>query len=265
MLYFYVMYTLTKHKKLGVKGFKTFVKNLELFPENTVSTMISVGMLEDPVYMKWALKNKIRFDLFLQLDYESVLKVLAKLKPSSIQLLVFAIKGHPEEANFLKNNIEGKNAYEYNDLAEYTTVSPKQLSIGRSRIMEVLFDLEMTSEIPPFTWDLPPDEVLKGESHKLAVDGSYVQTYVSGKMALEGKLTHMLREGVWKHYYPNGAILAEGIYLQGEKSGDWIFYYTNGNKKSIGCYKNDLKHGEWTEIDPNGGSLVLKYKEGQIL
>ncbi|MBT7609213.1 MAG: hypothetical protein HN576_05625 [Bacteriovoracaceae bacterium] len=259
------MYTLTKHKKLGVRGFKTFVKNLELFPENTVSTMVSVAMLEDPVYMKWALKNKIRFDQFLNLDYESVLKVLDKLKPSSIKLLVFAINGHPEELTFLKNNIEGKNAFEYNDFAEYTTVSPKQLNIGRTRIMEALFELEMSNEIPAFLWDLPPDDILKGESHKLSIDGSYTQSYVSGKIALEGKLANMLREGVWKHHYPNGAIFAEGIYLQGEKSGDWIFFYPNGNKKSIGLYKNDLKHGEWTEFDKNGGALVLKYKEGQIL
>jgi hypothetical protein len=259
------MYTLTKHKKLGIKGFKTFVKNLELFPENTISNMIAVGMLEDPVYMKWALKNKMKFDHFLQLDYESVLKVLDKLKPTSIQLLVFAIKGHKEELIFLKSNIEGKNLAEYNDLAEYATVTPQQLKIGKMRIMEAMFELEMNGDIPHFFWDLPPDDVMRGESHKLTADGTYIQTYVSGKIALEGQLTHMLREGVWKHFYPNGVILAEGIYLQGEKSGDWTFFYTNGNQKSIGSFKNDLKHGEWKEIDPSGGTLILKYKEGQIL
>jgi hypothetical protein len=259
------MYTLTKHKKLGVKGFKTFVKNLELFPEHTVSTMTSIGMLEDPVYMKWALKNKIRFDNFLSLDYESVLKVLDKMKPTSIQSLVFAMKGHEEEDNFLKNNIEGKNLFQYNDFAEYITVTTKQFNIGKSRIMESMFELEMSGEIPSFSWSLPPENIIRGESHILAVDGSYILRYVSGKIALEGQLTHMLREGVWKHFYPNGSLLAEGVYLQGEKSGDWILYYADGQEKSKGSYKNDLKHGVWKEIDPKGEILVIKYKEGAIL
>lgn len=259
------MYTLTKHKKNGIKGFKTFVKNLELFPENTVRTMTSVGMLEDPVYMKWALKNKIRFDAFMILDYESVLKVMDRLKPSTMQLLVFAIKGHEKEAEFLKNNMTDKHKYEYNEEAEYTNPTPKQKHIGKTRIMEAMFDLEMNGEIPFFDWDLPPIEVLTGEHFNVTEAGIYTQNYLDGKPALEGQLVHMLREGVWKHYYPNGDLMAEGIYLQGEKSGDWTFFFPGGQIKSQGIFKNDMKHGLWSEFDPQGDELKVTYKEGRII
>ncbi len=258
------MYTLTKHKKLGLKGFKTFVKNLELFPEETVKTIISVGLLEDPVYIKWALKNKVGFHYFLKLDYESVLKVISKLGRSGLQLIVFAIKDHELEDEFLKKNMTEKVLFEYEELSKYTLVTEQESNIGKFRIMEVMLELEMNYEIPSFAWDLPSLEVMQGKSHRLGKDGSYLQKYLNGNIALEGQLIHMLREGSWRHYYPNGSLMAEGIYLQGEKNGNWDFYHPDGSRKSVGSYKEDLKNGKWIEY-ANGEGLELKYKEGKLI
>lgn len=256
------MYTLSKHKKLGAKGFKKFVLNLELFPEDTVREMTQVGLLEDPVYMKWALENKVEFSLFVDLDYEHVLEVMDRLKPRGLQTIMFAMKNSKDENEFVENKLPEKLQREYWDIHEITPVTKVQQDQARVRIMEILFDLEVEGEIPTFNWKIPPAKILEGHHISIDDDGNYKMFYEDGNLALEGKVENKLREGFWKHYYPNGIVMAEGIYIQGEKEDEWSFYYPDGRDRSIGKFKMSLKDGIWKEIGKDGKVIQINYKAG---
>ena len=256
------MYTLSKHKKLGAKGFKKFVLNLELFPEDTVRVMTEVGLLEDPVYMKWALQNKVEFSVFIDLDYEHVLDVMEKLKPRGLQTLMFALKNSKDENQFIENKLPERLQREYWDIHEITPVTKGQQDQARVRIMEILFDLEVERDIPSFKWKIPPTKILEGDHISIDDNGNYKMFYEDGKLALEGRVENKLREGFWKHYYPNGFVLAEGIYIQSEKQDEWSFYYADGRERSKGKYKSNLKEGIWKEIGKDGTSIQINYKAG---
>lgn len=247
------MYTLNKHKKLGVKGFKTFVKNLELFPEDTVREMTQVGLLEDPVYMKWALENKIEFSVFLNLDYEHILEVLNKLKPNALQSFVFALKNCPEENDFVEGKLPEKLRREYWDQVEFTPVTRRQQDTARVRILEIVFNMEVEGDIPSFNWKLPPREIFDGENIKVDEDGNYKMYYADKRIALEGKLENKLREGFWKHYYPNGVVMAEG-------------YTSRVRKNPTGCSsilmeETDRKVHSKTESSTENGESLAKMEK----
>ena len=61
------MQVLSKFKKNFDAGFKDFVKGLDILPTQTINDLMFNGLLEDPVYLKWALINKLSFDYFLKL------------------------------------------------------------------------------------------------------------------------------------------------------------------------------------------------------
>ncbi|MCO4795396.1 MAG: hypothetical protein KC493_16875 [Bacteriovoracaceae bacterium] len=256
------MYTLSKHKKLGVKGFKTFVKNLELFPEDTVREMTQVGLLEDPVYMKWALENKVEFTVFIDLDYEYTLEVLERLKPKGLNTFIFALKNSTWESDFVEQKLHPRVQTEYWDQVEYTQVTKRQQDQARVRILEIVFEMEKEGEIPSFNWNIPPTEILEGDNIKIDEEGNYKMFYTDGKLALEGKLLNKLREGFWKHYYPNGVMMAEGIYIQGEKEDVWKFFYPDGRDRSEGHFKNSLKNGKWIETGKDGKTMEVTFKNG---
>lgn len=257
------MYTLTKHKKRGADGFKDFVKNLELFPSRTVRDMIMITLLEDPVYLKWALQNRISFDYFLNLEIDEVLKTYEELT-NPLMIFAFALKGTPEEKDFIESKLPTPLQRQYWEEAETRDVSFEQRDTARIRIMEVAFKLERLGELPKISWTIPPEGVLNGSSYTIDTDGNFIQLYDDGKTALKGMVEKKLRVGRWEHYYPNGELLAIGYYLSGEKVDEWTFYYPDGSLKSKGRYHLDKKHGIWEETDKAGNKYTLTFENGRI-
>lgn len=256
------MYTLFKHKRRGADGFKDFVRNLELFPTETVDRMIFLGLLEDPVYLSWALKNRISFDYFLRLGTEDVLKVYREFK-SRIKLFVMALKNTESEGTFLREKVPRAIAVQYKEESKITPVTKSQQDAARIRIMEACLRLEKKGDLPKIDWKLPPPRVVDGEIGEMDKEGNFVLRYLDGTLALKGPLENRLRAGFWKHYYPNGKLIAEGIYLNGEKNDHWVFYYPDGSKKSEGQFKEDRQHGKWKEYDREGNMEIVNYVHGK--
>lgn len=258
------MQILNKYKKHFDKGFKDFVMNLDLLPTKVAKEIISNGLLEDPVYLKWALENKLSFDYFLKLNKENVLKVFRSLS-NSCPIFLRALKGHPEENSFITVNLPSLILKQYLDDREDAKITVAHQEDARIKIMQTIFKLKNDGELEPLDWKLPSPEVLSGTSHTIDKFGKYEQHYEDGVIAITGVIDKGKRSGIWKNFYPNGSLHAEGVYSNGQKQEQWKIYYLNGNLKSSGHYKDDLKDGDWKEFEDNNAFKIIKYLNGKVL
>lgn len=259
------MYTLSKHKKKGVDGFKEFVKNLELFPSKTVQNMIFIGLLEDPVYLKWALQNRISFQYFKELSPEDVMKIYDFIR-MPLQTFISAMKSDNDEPAFVGEKLPEPLQRQYWEEREGLSVTFARQDQARISIMEKVLELEKRGILPKINWKIPPSDVLEGNSFEITDDGIYIQYYQNGKFALRGMLENRLRAGTWEHFYPDGNIFAVGIYINGEKNDDWTFYYPDGCVKMQGSFKDDLREGKWVFFSQESDDeSVVYFKEGKVI
>lgn len=257
------MHILNKYKKKFDSGFKDFVMNLDLLPPKVVKEMISNGLLEDPVYLKWALENKLNFDYFLNLNDEDILKVFRSLKNPGI-IFLRSLKNHPDENDFISTKLPSYILKQYLDDRESEKITVAHQDDARSKIMQTIFDLKENGELEAFNWKMPPVEVLSGTSFSIDKLGNYKQFYDGGVLAITGIMTKGKRSGRWKNFYPNGSLHAKGVYAQGQKEDEWCIYYLNGKIKASGHFKDDLKNGEWKEYEINNEFKIYNYINGKI-
>lgn len=257
------MNTLNKHKKKGIEGFKKFVSSLEGMSEATRLKVVQVAILEDPVYLMAAMSNMTTFEYLFRFDGEEKQKILNSV-PGDIKTLLFAIKGHPRETEFV-TGLDNSTAVKYKDESEYfNSGGPGQAMTAQKSFVAAMRKLQEEFIIPSFEWKLPSESVMNGTSFDSASsNGPFMLKYDSGILALEGELEKKLRVGEWKHYYPNGELMAEGVYISSEKAGPWTFYYSNGNIKAKGEFRENLKEGEWEEYDREGEMFQVNYKRGK--
>lgn len=252
------MQVLNKYKKHFDRGFKDFVMNLELLPSKVVKEIIFNGMLEDPVYLKWAMDNRVGFDYFIQLSKDDVYKVFQSLTNSG-QIFLRALKNHPEENSFITSKLPSLVLKQYLDDRELVVITQALQEDARIKIMKMIYDLKEKGELDCFDWKLPSPEVLSGTSHKVDKLGNYNQHYENGKLAITGSIEKGKRSGTWKYFYDDGSLYAVGVYVQGQKQDEWCTYYLNGNLKSCGVYVDDLKKGEWREPDGENNYKIINY------
>lgn len=257
------MEVLKKYKKNQEAGFKDFVMNLDLKSSKVVKELLTNGLLEDPVYLKWALENKLGFDSLFKMEREDIQKVIQQI-PNSRLLLMYSLKNHQEEMNFMSSHFSSLFFKQYMDDRELEQVTVSKQEDARIKIMEIIFALKEKGDLPPMEWKLPPLEILSGSSHVIDEQGVYKQHYDNGILALTGTIVKGKRHGQWTNYYPNGALHAVGEYQAGLKQNDWVIYFHNGKVKSMGKYQEDLKHGEWVEFEGNGSKTTIHYHQGKI-
>ena len=258
------MEILKKYKHKFDSGFKEFVINLDLLPPKVVKEMISNALLEDPVYLKWALDNKLNFEYFIDLKEDDVLKLLHHLKNSNI-ILLRALKNHPEESDFLSIKLPSLILKQYLQDRESEIVTLGHQEDARSKIMKGIFTLKERGDLSAFDWKIPPVDVLRGSSFIINNLGLCTQYYEDNILALSGNIVQGKRSGPWKFYYPSGALHIEGGYAEGLKQESWSHYFQNGKLKLSGNYKDDLKSGEWREYNSNNELAISQFSAGKKL
>ena len=253
------MVLLDRIKKRQIDGFKDFVINMETTGGQTRGQIFTAGVLEDPIFMSWVMKNIRTFEDFLQINSDDIEKVLT----SQDQILPIFAKCvfSPEEEKVMKlesviPRYMGKLKDELSYLKE---VSDQEREGARFFIMKVARKLQKEEMIQGFSWSLPPQDLFYP---KLMKDGVQKLFFENGTLAAEGEYLKGKRLGFWRHNYDTGTILAEGDYSDGLKNGVWVFYYSNGSIRSQGKYKSDLKHGKWKEWDRKGHVTENEYHEG---
>lgn len=250
---------LDRIKKRQIDGFKEFVINMETTAATSRAQIFTAGVLEDPIFMSYVMKNIRTFDDFLNLDSGEIDTIL-KSQDQIIGLFAKCLFGSDTaKIMSLESSIPRHMSRLKDELSYLKDVSPSEREGAKFYIMKVVRKFQQEEKIHGFQWRLPPQDVYYPKTLK---DGAAKILFENGSMAAEGEHSKGKRSGFWKHYYDIGVLLAEGDYSDGLKTGVWVFYYSNGNLKAQGKYKADLKHGVWKEWDRAGVLTETEYLEG---
>lgn len=250
---------LDRIKRRHFDGFKEFVLNMETTGSTTRQQILMAGILEDPVFMTYVMKNVRTFEDFLNLPSDEMDKVLSH-QEQLIGVFAKCIFGMEDEKIMALEGMVPKFFGRIKDELSYLKeVTPGEKEGARYYILKIVRKLQMSEFINGFRWEHPPQELFHPRVWK---DGKCQIFFESGVLAAEGDISKGKRNSFWKHHYDSGKLLAEGEYLDGLKSGVWVFYYGNGNIKSQGRYRQDLKQGQWKEWDRSGTMSQAEYSEG---
>lgn len=250
---------LDRIKKKQNEGFKEFVISMETTSGITRGQIFTAGVLEDPVFMSYVMKNIRTFDDFIKLDSDDIDTVLSS-QEQIMGLFAKCLFGAPQEQIMsMETTIPRLMSRLKDELSYLKDVTQQERDGAKFYIMKVVRKLQTEEQINGFKWVLPPQDVYYPKQIK---DGEAKIFFEDGTIAATGIHVKGRRMGDWKHYYETGKLLAEGDYFDGQKTGVWKFYYSNGKLKSEGKYKADQRHGTWKEIDRNGTETVVEYNEG---
>lgn len=250
---------LDRIKKRQIDGFKEFVINMESSGPTKRGQIFTAGVLEDPVYMMFVMKNIRSFEDFLQLDSDELDTILGS-QAQILQLFAKCLFGTTEsKLKELENNLPKIMPKVKEELTYIKAVSPTEVDGAKIYLLKTTRKLMQEERVHGFRWKLPPQDVYYPKTYK---DGNVKIHFENGIIAAEGMYLKGKRMGTWKHNYDMGNLLAEGDYFDGLKEGVWTFYYSTGKIKAKGKYRNDMKQGNWKEYDRNGNASDVEYHEG---
>jgi hypothetical protein len=251
------MSMLDRIKKRQNEGFKEFVLNMETTPGIIRGQIFITGVLEDPVYMSYVMKNIRTFEDFLKLHPDEIELVLNS-QEQMITLLAKCLFSSDDFKNI--SQFKPRHQTKLNDELFYIKeVTPIEREGAKFYIVKQARKFQSEEQIKGFEWLLPPQELYYPKPYK---DGPVTIHFENEVVAAEGNCLKSKRFGFWRHNYDNGNILAEGEYSEGLKTGVWVFYYSNGNIRSQGKFKGDLRHGIWKEWDREGKITEIEFHQG---
>ncbi len=250
---------LERIKRKQIDGFKDFVQNLEITAGTVKHQIFTTGVLEDPLYISWVMKNLKTYDDFIHLGSGDISSVMAS-QDRVINVFAKCIWGEGEEKVTAMESIIPKYMSQLRDELSYLqSVTPAEKEGAKYFMVKATRKLMGEDLIIGFRWDLPPMDVYYPRTFK---PGLAEMFYESGTVAANGMIEGGRRMGQWQHYYETGQILAYGDYYDGLKVGEWTFNYSSGKVKAQGKYVSDEKHGHWKEWDRNGEMQDVVYNQG---
>ena len=250
---------LDRIKKRQFVGFKEFVLNMETSGLTSRQQILMTGILEDPVFMTYVMKNVRTFDDFLNLPSDEIDTVI-KTQDQILGVLAKCFHGSPQtEISYFESMIPKHMSRLKDELSYLTEVSLSEKEGAKYFILKLVRKLQMAETIQGFAWRLPSQEIFHPKVYK---DGKTEIYFESSILAAEGDTLRGKRTNSWKHFYDSGKLMAQGEYHDGLKTGLWVYYFGNGSIKSQGDYKLDLKHGPWKDWDRAGAMTETEYIEG---
>jgi hypothetical protein len=250
---------LDRIKKRHLDGFKDFVQSMETSSGAHRVQIFTAGLLEDPVYMSYVMKNIRTFDDFFKLSSDEIDSVLST-QDQMLTLFAKSLWGSDDSIMMSIESLIPRYMSKLKDELSYLSqVSAQEKDSARTFILKTVRRLQNEEKIFGFSWQLPPQDLFYPKSYR---DGNNQILFENGITAAEGDFFKDRRTGLWKHYYDNGKLLAEGEYNDGLKSGHWTFYFSNGNLKAQGKYRLDARHGLWKEWDRKGSLTEIIFEEG---
>lgn len=250
---------LERIKRKQLDGFMEFVENMETTGATKRLQIMTAGILEDPIFMSWVMKNMKTFDDFLTLPADDLEFVLG-FHPQIITILAKSLFEYPQEKKDDLTNSVAKYASQIRDELSYLKeVSPQEKDSSKYFMIKSVRKLQHEEVIQGFGWKLPPMDIFYPKSYS---DGRTQIFFESSILAASGDMLKNKREGLWEHYYDNGKLLARGTYSDGFKHGEWEFYYSNGKPRAKGLYFKDERGEMWQEWDRNGVQTESLYREG---
>lgn len=251
---------LDRIKRKQFDGFKDFVQNMELTEGVKRQHIFMTGVLEDPVYMMYVMKNLKTFKDFLELPSD---EIEAVLDTQEQMMMIFAksLYGIDDDSLRSYEKVIPRHFGRLRDEISYLKeVVPHEQEGAKSFIVKVVRKLQKDERINGFRWMLPPNDIFYEKQGPK--EGEVKIYFESGVLAAEGQVQKGKRIGTWRHFYDSGKLLAQGDYMDGLKDGFWQFFYGTGSLKSEGKYKADLKQGAWKEWDRQGDIQMSNFVDG---
>jgi hypothetical protein len=253
------MLMLDRIKKRQLDGFKEFVQNMEITALSKRQQIMTAGILEDPNFMSWVVKNLKAMDDVLNLPTDEMEKVLAS-QAQIMNIFAKAISDLPQDQITNVVNSNPRFAAQIKDeLAYLKAVENAEREGARYYLVKSVRKLQEEEVINGFGWKLPPMDVFYPRTFE---DGKVDIYFETGVLAATGEMIKNKRIGKWTHFYDTGTLLASGEYTEGLKTGEWEFFYANGKPRAKGLYFDDLRGGVWDEWDRAGKQKEVYYKDG---
>lgn len=250
---------LDRIKKRQFVGFKEFVLNMETSGHLSRQQILMTGILEDPVFMTYVMKNVRTFDDFVNLPSDEI-DTIIKTQDQIVGVLAKCFFGCPPNEIAAFESMIPKHVSRFKDELSYLKeVTPSEKEGAKYFILKLVRKLQMQETIQGFAWRLPSQDVFHPKTFK---DGKTEIYFESSILAAEGDILRGKRVNDWKHFYDSGKLMAKGEYEDGLKVGVWVFYFGNGSIKAQGSYKLDLKHGIWKDWDRAGVLTETEFIEG---
>jgi hypothetical protein len=250
---------LDRIKKKQADGFKEFVSSMETTGSPMRGQILTAGLMEDPLYMTYVMKNLKTFDDFLQLSSDDILKVITS-QNQMVGLFAKCIFGSgPDPVKNFESSLPALVSKLKDELSYIKEVTPREREGASFFILGVTRKFQLEDKIQGFPWAMPPQEIYLPLK---IIEGENKIIFENGVTAAEGVCNKGKRVGKWKHFYETGKLLAEGEYFNDLKTGLWNFYYSNGQSKAEGSFRSDLKQGTWKEWDRNGNMNKIVYNDG---
>lgn len=250
---------LERIKKRQIDGFKEFVQNMETTGAQKRVPIFTAGILEDPVFMSWVMKNIRTFDDIFTLNSDD-LDIVLKSSDQIISVFAKCMHGSDEKKLMELESVIPKHMSKFKDEYSYIKeLDQRDKDAAKLFLLKSVRQLQMKESIIGFSWKLPPMDVFYPKTNK---DGPSEVYFESSVLAAVGEYLKNKRCGLWRHYYETGKLLAEGNYNDGLKSGVWVFFYGNGDKRSEGVYKGDQRNGVWKEWDRHGNMTEGEFLDG---
>jgi len=255
------MAMLERIKKKQWDGFKDFVESLESSTAQARQFIMLNGVLEDPLFMRWVMKNVQGFGDFLSLSSDQIEDVL---RSGEAMVSVLAKALPVANVDELQSNYAQLCPRQFSKLKDEFSylqeISEAQRESAQIFLLKSVRKLQREERLEGFRWSLPPQDVFFEKGPK---EGTTSIVFDDGTIAATGEMFKGKRIGRWQHFYDNGRLLAEGQYQEGNKTGTWQFFYGNGNKKAEGKYLADVRHGLWREWDREGAVSEIAWVEGK--
>jgi hypothetical protein len=250
---------LDRIKKKQADGFKEFVSSMETTGSPMRGQILTAGLMEDPIYMTYVMKNLKTFNDFLQLSSDDILKVMMSQK-QMVGLFAKCIFGTASDPvkNF-ESSLPALVSKLKDELSYIKDVSAREKEGAAFFILETTRKFQLEDKILGFPWIMPPQEIYRPLK---VVEGYNIILFDNGVVAAEGSCSKGKRNGKWKHYYETGKLLAEGEYFNDLKTGIWHFFYSNEQPKAQGSFRSDLKQGTWKEWDRTGQLNQVVFSDG---
>jgi hypothetical protein len=250
---------LERIKRKQIDGFKDFVQNLEITTGTTKHQIFTTGVLEDPLYMSWVMKNLKTYEDFINLGSGDINTVIAS-QERIVNVFAKCVWGEEEEKITALESVIPKYMSQLRDELSYLkSVTAAEKEGAKYFMVKATRKLMSEDLLNGFRWSLPPMDVYYPRTFK---PGQTELHYESGAIAAKGLIDGGRRMGQWQHFYETGQILAYGDYYDGLKVGEWTFNYSSGKVKAQGKFVSDEKHGQWKEWDRNGELHEVVYSQG---
>ncbi len=252
---------LDRIKRKQFDGFKDFVQSMEMTEGMKRQHIFITGVLEDPVYMMYVMKNLKTFKDFLELPSDEIEAVLDTQEQMMMMIFAKSLFGIDDEGLRTYEKVIPRHFNKLRDEISYLSeVAPAEQEGAKSFVLKVVRKLQKEERINGFRWMLPPNDIFYEKQGPK--EGEVKIFFETGVLAAEGQVLKGRRIGTWRHFYDTGKLLAQGDYDDGLKDGFWQFFYGTGALKSEGKYKADLKQGRWKECDRKGEETTYEYADG---